>query len=210
MGEEIKMGSLERTHITPKEFLPTLSSLIEKIFRGSKGYSKDFLKNIADFVNLTRVTYNAESPESGRCEPWGSLQGLCTWGIIAKHLGIQYDFDPALLPIIDFELHHFDYEREFRNFGNFSPLDLIYFAKINDQAEFLEGRQINPLDERCRNVEIRKATPDEIRKKISDTTIEMNQMLDEEMPAYQREINFLNGVLSEGDKYVDSKDIMDS
>ena len=227
------MGSLERTNITPKEFLPTLSSLIEKIFRGSKGYSKDFLKNIADFVNLTRVpyvpgrefsnrikqrleettqrvTYNAESPESGRCEPWGSLQGLCTWGIIAKHLGIQYDFDPALLPIIDFELHHFDYEREFRNFGNFSPLDLIYFAKINDQAEFLEGRQINPLDERCRNVEIRKATPDEIRKKISDTTIEMNQMLDEEMPAYQREINFLNGVLSEGDKYVDSKDIMDS
>ena len=179
------MGSLERTHITPKEFLPTLSSLIEKIFRGSKGYSKDFLKNIADFVNLTRVpyvpgrevsdrirqrleettqrvTYNAESPESGRCEPWGSLQGLCTWGIIAKHLGIQYDFDPALLPIIDFELHHFDYEREFRNFGNFSPLDLIYFAKINDQAEFLEGRQINPLDERCRNVEIRKATPDEM------------------------------------------------
>ena len=125
------MGSLERTNITPKEFLPTLSSLIEKIFRGSKGYSEDFLKNIADFVNLTRVpyvpgrefsnrikqrleettqrvTYNAESPESGRCEPWGSLQGLCTWGIIAKHLGIQYDFDPALLPIIDFELHHFD------------------------------------------------------------------------------------------------------
>lgn len=197
------MGSLERTHITPKEFLPTLSSLVEKIFRGSKGYSEHFLKNIADFINLTRVPYVPkreisdrikqrveetiqrviyvqENHECGRCEPWGYLQRLCTWGIIAKHLGVQYEFDPALLPIIDFELHHFDYEGEFNRFGTFLPLDIIYFAKINGQAEFLEGRQVNPLDERCKVRQVRKATKEEIEKELSKRQEKLSEYSGEE------------------------------
>jgi hypothetical protein len=136
---------------------------------------------------IERITRLQSYEMAGKFEPFEDIGELCEWGIVASHLEISYDIDKVnddpelaamsgkLSDILNFELHHFNYDSEFDEFGTFLPLDIVYFAKLNGIIDCLEGRTLSEIDERCAIPDFREATSDESRQHLDDLKEELTE-----------------------------------
>lgn len=106
---------------------------------------RDVMKTIYRWIG---EKYGSKSDE-GRSEPFPHLCQLSNTGIIASNLGIKYDVDPLISDVMDFELHHTDYEGDLKC-GHLPVLDMLYFAKLNGMdKKLMQKKAGNKLDERC-------------------------------------------------------------
>lgn len=183
--------------LSTEEFLPTLSNLVSKLVESGNvmEYPFELVAPISEYIQVSGIRYKPSSATvkelrkeieqdsqrivngaahagNGRIEPWWGLEKLIGKVLIAHQLGVEYEIDHGLMDVVDFELHHFDYEGAFEKCDTLLPLDLLYFAKLQGHNDLLESRLINPLDARCNSPLIREATRDEVQQRLQEISEE--------------------------------------
>lgn len=139
--------------------------------------------------------YNSKSDE-GRHESFPRLCQMSNTGIIASNLGIKYDVDPLISDVMDFELHHTDYEGDLKR-GHLPVLDMLYFAKLNGLDKGLNQKKAaNKLDERCAERESALMTKETFRLHFSEM---LGEDCDKAYKALCEGTSGVSGVSSKGD-----------